>query len=218
MSELIVDISVSVDGFVAGAEPNHPDHPLGIGGDQLHEWAMATRAWREPHGREGGTEGEDSAVMERATTGVGATIMGRRMFSGGEGDWDGDPRPRGWWGDEPPFHRPVFILTSHAREPLPMEGGTTFTFVTDGIESALEQARDAAGDEDIQIAGGASAVQQYLKAGHVDELRLHVAPVLLGDGVRLFAHHDAGAPVGLERTGAIATPSGVVHLTYRRAG
>jgi len=138
--------------------------------------------------------------------------MGRKMFSGGSGGWENDPRANGWWGDEPPFHVPVFVLTHHTREPQPMEGGTTFTFVTDGIEAGLEQARAAAGDRNVQISGGADVVQQYLGAGLVDELRVHVAPLLLGGGTRLFG--EGGEPMELEATRVISSPK-ATHLTFR---
>ena len=137
----------------------------------------------------GGETNVDSEVIEESVGNTGATVMGRRMFSGGEGPWEDDPNADAWWGDDPPFHHPVFVLTHHAREPVAKQGGTTFTFVTDGIESALEQARAAAGDKDVAVAGGANVAQQYLKAGLLDELQIHVAPVLLGDGVRLFENH-----------------------------
>jgi len=214
MGRLILDISMSLDGFVAG--PNQtPDQPLGEGGERLHEWAVRLQAWRERHGVEGGETNVDTQVMEEALRRTTATVMGRRMFSGGEGPWEDDPNADGWWGDDPPFHHPVFVLTHHAREPLPKEGGTTFTFVTDGIEAALEQARAAAGDGDVAVGGGARVVQQYLRAGLLDELHIHLVPVLLGDGVRLFADHVARPPARLERVAVVESPSGVTHLRYR---
>jgi dihydrofolate reductase len=208
---LILDISMSLDGFVAGPNPSLED-PLGGGGERLHEWAFAARSWRERHGRSGGEDNEDSKVIEEATSATGAVIMGRKMFSGGEGPWEDDPNADGWWGEDPPFHVPVFVLTSHARETKPMEGGTTFTFVTDGIESALEQARAAAGEKNVAIAGGANVAQQYLAAGLLDEIQIHVAPVLLGGGVRLFA--DGAPGPELEATRMIHSPA-VTHLRYR---
>jgi dihydrofolate reductase len=208
MSRLVLDISTSLDGFVAGPAPDL-EHPLGHGGEQLHEWALATRAWREQHGMEGGEDGPDSDIARDHLAAVGATIMGRKMFSGGSGPWEDDPRARGWWGDEPPFRQPVFVLSHHARAPLELDG-TTFTFVSSGIEDALEQARAAAGDRDVLVAGGAYAAQQYLRAGLLDEVRLHVAPVLLGGGTRLFER----ASGRLNRTSAVTAPSGVMHLTY----
>jgi dihydrofolate reductase len=210
MSTVTCQISISLDGCVAG--PNQSlDNPLGEGGERLHEWAFATASWREQHGREGGERNADSDVLDEVVQGVGAYIMGRKMFGGGDGPWD--ESWRGWWGEDPPFHAPVFVLTHHPREPLPMQGGTTFTFVTDGIESALEQARAAAGDGDVAIAGGASAVQQYLAAGLLDELYLHIVPVVLGAGERLL--ENVGDPV-LEPVKVVASPA-VTHVKYRVA-
>lgn len=212
MSKLICDISVSLDGYVAGPNPTL-EEPLGAGGEQLHEWIFALKSWREPHSLEGGESGPDDDVMAEAIARSGATIMGRRMFSGGEGPWADDPKADGWWGDDPPFHHPVFILTHHEREPVTKHGGTTYTFVTGGIESALEQARAAAGDKDVHIGGGANVVQQYLNAGLLEELELHVVPVLLGGGVRLL-DGVGDAPVGLELDRLTGSPA-VTHLRYR---
>jgi dihydrofolate reductase len=209
--DLILDISMSLDGFVAGPNPTLED-PLGQGGMRLHEWAFATKAWREAHGQEGGEEGVDSDLTAELVGQASATIMGRRMFSGGSGRWEDDPNADAWWGDDPPFHHPVFVLTQHEREPLPLKGGTTFTFVTDGIEAALEQARAAAGDGDIRLAGGAGVVQQYLRADLLDRLQLHVAPVLFGKGTRLFEGNEGT----LRLARVLESPSGVVHLDYRR--
>jgi dihydrofolate reductase len=212
MSKLTVDITMSLDGFVAG--PNQTlEEPLGRGGERLHEWAYGAAAWRERHGLEGGEANADADVIQESLDATGAVVMGRRMFSGGSGPWEDDPNADGWWGDEPPFRVPVFILTSHPREPVAKQGGTTFTFVTDGIESALEQARAAAGEKDVAVAGGATAVQQYLAAGLLDELQVHVAQLLLHDGVRLF-ENAGGATTTLEQTRVIASPS-VTHLRYR---
>ena len=211
MARLRCEISMSLDGFVAGPNPSL-EEPLGAGGDLLHEWAFAAASWRESHGLSGGEANADSEVLEESTGSTGAVVMGRRMFSGGQGPWEPDPRADGWWGDDPPFHVPVFVLTHHARETLAMEGGTSFNFVTDGIEAALEQARAAAGDKDVLLAGGASVVQQYLKAGLLNELQIHVAPVLLGDGTSLFDRLGIDA-VGLETTRVIASPS-VTHLRF----
>ena len=212
MPKVIVDISMSLDGFVAGPNPTL-DEPLGQHGEDLHEWAFAAASWRESHGQSGGEDNADSKVIEESVARSGAFVMGRRMFSGGEGAWENDPKATGWWGDEPPFHVPVFVLTQHAREPLDMQGGTTFTFVTEGIEVALEQARNAAGEKDVTLAGGASIAQQYLKAGLVDELQVHVAPVFLGDGVRLFESLGDARPE-LELTRVVDSPR-VTHLRYR---
>jgi dihydrofolate reductase len=204
-------ISVSVDGFIAGPNPSEDD-PLGEGGEQLHEWALKLAAWRKPHGREGGEVNASSAVMEEALSNVGATVMGRKMFGGNPGPWGEDPWD-GWWGDDPPFHTPVFVLTHHDREPLEKQGGTTFTFITDGIESALAQAKEVAGGKDVSLGGGADVAQQYLAAGLIDELDLNVVPVLLGGGTRLF-DNLAGTDVALEQVRAIEAP-GVAHIKYR---
>ena len=210
---LLLEISMSLDGFVAGPNPTLED-PLGDGGELLHEWAIALASWRERHGLSGGEQGPDAELLEESLARTGSVIMGRKMYSGGEGPWEDDPRAEGWWGEEPPFGVPVFVLTHHPREPLVMEGGTTFNFVTDGIESALEQARAAAGDRDVHLSGGAEVAQQYLRAGLLEELQIHLVPVLLGDGTRLFERHlDPGA-LGLELTRVIDSP-GVTHLYYR---
>jgi dihydrofolate reductase len=209
MTKVRAHIAVSVDGYVAG--PNQTlESPLGEGGEALHAWAFALRAFREPHGMEGGEVNASSAVIERRLANAGAEIMGRGKFGGGPGPWGEDPWP-GWWGEDPPFHMPVFVLTHHAREPLPL-GGTTFSFVTGGIEEALARAREAAAGKDVVIGGGANVIDQYLAAGLVDELELDVAPVLLGDGARLFA--GVGPGVRLEQVHAVEAP-GVTHLAYR---
>lgn len=214
MAPLRLDISMSLDGFVAG--PNQTlEQPLGDGGERLHQWAFAVAAFRAMHGMPGGETNVDNDVVEEVIGQSGATIMGRRMFSGGEGRWEEDPNADAWWGEDPPFHHPVFILTHHAREPVIKAGGTTFTFVTDGIESALEQARAAAGGKGVAVGGGASVAQQYLRAGLLDEMQIHVAPVLLGGGRRLFDDHLAAAPVELECDRVIVSPTGVTHLRYR---
>jgi dihydrofolate reductase len=214
MAILMLDISISLDGFVAGPDQTL-EEPLGEGGGRLHDWAFATAGFRRMHGRSGGETNVDNDVVEETLGNTGATLMGRRMFSGGEGPWEDDPNADAWWGDDPPFHHPVFILTHHPREPVTKQGGTTFTFVSDGIEAALEQARAAAGDRDVAIGGGANVAQQYLKAGLLDEFQLHVVPVLLGDGVRLFEDHLASIPGELECTRVIESPTGVSHLRYR---
>jgi dihydrofolate reductase len=209
MGAVKVDISVSLDGFVAG--PNQSDeHPLGEGGEQLHEWAYELRTFQEMHGRSGGETGVDDDVMAEVHEAAGAVVMGRNMFGGGPGDWD--PAWKGWWGEDPPFGFPVFVLTHHPREPLEMQGGTTFTFVTEGVDAAIEAAREAAGSKDVLVAGGASAIQQALAAGHVDELQIHVAPLLLGDGARLF--ENVGTGPKLEPARVIESPA-VTHLKYR---
>jgi dihydrofolate reductase len=212
MPRVTLDISMSLDGFVAG--PNRTvEQPLGTGGEDLHEWIVGLASWRESHGLEGGTRSADDDIVKDQLGSAGAVVMGRRMFSGGEGGWDDDPVADGWWGDEPPFGVPVFVLTHHPRPTLTKQGGTSFTFVTDGLEAAVEQARAAAGDRDVAVAGGASTVQQCLRAGILDEMRIHLVPLLLGDGVRLF-----GGPESKERrlelAGVVDSPA-VTHLTYR---
>jgi dihydrofolate reductase len=210
MGKVVLDISVSLDGYVAGPRPTL-EEPLGENGERLHEWILGLRSWRESHGLEGGETNADSELVAEGLGSTGATIMGRRMFSGGEGPWEDDPRANGWWGDEPPFRRPVFVLTHHEREPLSL-GETTFTFVTDGVASAVGQARSAAGNDDVLVAGGADAAQQVLGAGLLDELRLHVVPVFLGGGTRLFENVPAG--IELERVRVLDSPA-VTHLAYR---
>ncbi|MGN6796652.1 MAG: dihydrofolate reductase family protein [Gaiellaceae bacterium] len=209
MSKLKLNITMSIDGYVAG--PNQsPEQPLGVGGEELHGWLVALKAFRELHGGEGGEVNESTPFAEEILGGAGATIMGRNMFGGGPGPWD--ESWRGWWGDDPPYHHPTFVLTHHPREPLEMEGGTTFYFVTDGIEAALEQARAAAGDKEVSLGGGASVAQQYLAAGLLDELVLSVVPVVLGGGARLL---DNVGDVKLEQVEAVAAP-GVTHIRYLR--
>jgi dihydrofolate reductase len=212
MSKLRLKITLSLDGFVAGPEQSVAN-PLGIGGMKLHEWAIELKAWRQAHGMEGGEVNASTQVMEESLQNIGATIMGRNMFGGHPGPWDAKQPWMGWWGDNPPFHHPVFVLTHHQREPLAMQGGTTFTFVTHGIAGALAQARKAAGGKDITLAGGAKVCQQYLVAGLVDEMELSLAPVLLGRGERLFAGVDDLK--GLELVRAVAAPK-VVHLRFAR--
>jgi dihydrofolate reductase len=208
MSTIKCQITVSLDGYVAG--PNQSlEHPLGEGGERLHQWALATDAWQEQHGSGGGEHSADSEVIAEGVAGVGAYVMGRRMFGGGPGPWD--EAWRGWWGEDPPFHTPVFVVTHHAREPLEMEGGTTFHFVTDGVPAAIEQARAAAGEGDVSVAGGAAIVQQVLAAGLLDELYLHVVPVLLGGGERLL---DGVGDQRLEIVKTVGSPT-VTHVKYR---
>jgi dihydrofolate reductase len=211
MSNVRAHISVSADGYVAG--PNQSiENPLGEGGESLHDWVVALKAWRERHGMEGGEENASTPVVQESLAGISAEIMGRGMFGGGPGPWGEDPWP-GWWGENPPFHLPVFVLTHHEREPLTL-ADTTFTFVTEGIESALAQAREAAAGSDVFISGGADVINQYLAAGLVDELELHIVPVLLGGGARLF--DGVGPEVRLGQVRAVEAP-GVTHVKYRVA-
>lgn len=208
MSIVRCQIAISLDGFVAGPNQSLKD-PIGEGGMRLHEWIFETAFWKEQQGEKGGARNADSDVLDEVFQNVGAYIMGRNMFGGGRGAWDRSWR--GWWGEDPPYHTPVFVLTHHPRDPLPMQGGTTFRFVTDGVESALAQARAAAGEKDVVIAGGASTVQQYLAAGKLDELYLHVVPVVLGAGERLL--ENIGDPK-LEQVKVVASPA-VTHIKYR---
>src|SRR5215217_2498267 len=208
MSRVTCQISISLDGYVAG--PNQSvEHPIGEGGMRLHEWAFQTAGWREAHGMTGGERNVDHDVAATMMDGIGAFVMGRKMFGGGDGAWD--ESWRGWWGEDPPYHAPVYVLTHHPREPLEMQGGTTFHFVTDGLASALEQARTAAGEQDVSIAGGASTVNQALAAGALDELYLHVVPITLGAGERLF---EGVGDVELEPVKVVSSPA-VTHVRYR---
>jgi dihydrofolate reductase len=200
MGKVQLDITMSLDGFVAG--PNDgPELGLGEGGERLHEWVVRLASWREPHGLEGGETNSSSEVLEEGLQSAGAIVLGKRMFDNAKG-----------WGENPPFHKPVFVVTHTEREPLARDGGTTFTFVTDGVESAVRQAKAAAGDKDVSVAGGASVAQQCLRAGLLDEVQIHVAPLLLGGGIRLF--DDDGEQFELEATRVIDSP-GVTHLRYR---
>jgi len=212
MSTFRCDISMSADGFVAGPDQSD-ENPLGVGGEGLHDWVVSLAAWREAHEKEGGEVNESSRVIEESRENVGAAVMGRNMFGPpAGGDW-GDGQWKGWWGDNPPYHYDVFVVTHHPREAVEMEGGTTFHFVTDGIERALERAKEAAGGQDVALWGGADIINQYLAAGLLDELELHVVPVLLGGGARLF-DNLGGAEIKLEQVRAIEAP-GVVHVKYR---
>jgi dihydrofolate reductase len=211
VSKLRCSITVSLDGFVAGPNQGR-ENPLGVGGEQLHEWLFPTKTFVAMHGEGGGGEtGVNDDAARGAFENIGATIMGRNMFGPVRGAWETD-RWKGWWGDEPPFHHPVFVLTHHARPALALQG-TTFHFVTDGIESALAHAKQAAAGKDVAIGGGARAVQQYLAAGLLDELDLHVVPRLLGGGERLLANVDP-AQVKLDLVRTIGGP-GVTHMKYR---
>ena len=212
MSKLRFSIAISLDGFVAGPDQSE-ENPLGIGGEKLHEWATPLKVFKEMHGRasEGGEVNASDDVLRERFTGVGASIMGRRMFSPVSGPWGADPW-RGWWGNEPPFHHPVFVLTHHAREPLELTG-TTFYFVTEGIEKALEQAKEAAGGQDVTVAGGASVARQYLAAELLDEIDLSIVPVLLGGGEGLFEGVEVD-DIQLEQVRAVEAP-GVTHIRYR---
>jgi dihydrofolate reductase len=210
MTKLRFQISMSLDGFIAGPNPSE-ENPLGEGGMQLHEWAFKLAAWRKPHGQEGGEVNASTKIVEETLENIGATIMGRNMFGGGPGPWGEDPWD-GWWGEDPPFRTPVFVLTHHPRDPLEMQGGTTFYFVSDGIASALDQAKEAAAGKDVSLGGGANVAQQYLTAGLVDELQLNTVPVLLKEGTRLL--ENIAGDVELEAIRVVEAP-GVTHLKYR---
>ena len=212
MAKVRFRIAMSLDGYTAGPQQSE-ENPLGIGGTQLHEWALPLAAWRAPHGLEGGEVNESTRVVEESLANIGATVMGRNMFGGHPGPWDAAEPWNGWWGVDPPFHHPVFVLTHHARPPLALEGGTTFTFVTDGIAAALELARRAARGLDVSLAGGASTAQQYLGAGLVDEMEIHLVPMLLGAGERLFDGVTDLRGLQLARTVAA---SNVTHLKFVR--
>ena len=214
MPKLRFSITMSLDGFVAGPDQSL-ENPLGQGGTGLHEWLFATKAFRETHDLAGddGETGLDDQYAAAWNKNIGATIMGRNMFGPVRGDW-GDSDWTGWWGDDPPFHTPVFVLTHHARQPVRMSGGTTFEFVTDGIEPALERAFETAGGLDVAIGGGAETVQQFLRAGLVDEMAIHVVPLFLGAGARLFENLD-GSLTSYECVGLVSSPA-VAHYTYAR--
>ncbi len=213
MSRLRFRISMSIDGFVAGPAQS-VDNPLGVGGMRLHQWAFELAAWRAMHGLPGGAVNESTRIVEELFDNVGATVMGRNMFGGHPGPWDPGRPWNGWWGSNPPFHHPVFVLTHFARDPLVLDGNNTFTFVTDGIEPALEHARRAAAGKDVSLGGGASAARQYLAAGLVDEMEISLVPILLGGGERLF--DGLGDDLhGLELARTIVAP-GVTHFRFSR--
>jgi dihydrofolate reductase len=209
MSKLRFNITMSLDGFVAGPDQSQ-EHPLGIGGEELHDWLVPLEFFRRTHGAEGGEVNASTPVVESWFDNLGASLMGRNMFGGGPGDWGGDPWT-GWWGEEPPFHVPVFVITHHPREPLEMKGGTTFYFVTDGIEAALEQAKEAADGKDVSLGGGANVAQQYLAAGLIDEMWISVVPRFLGGGERLF--ESLGPGIKLTQVQSVNAP-GVTHVKY----
>jgi dihydrofolate reductase len=211
VSRLTCNMMVSLDGYSAAPQQS-AENPFGIGGMRLNEWLLPLKAFREMHGEDGGQVNASSAIVESWFDNVGATVMGRNMFGGGPGPWDDDPW-NGYWGDEPPYHHPVFVLTHHPREPLEMQGGTTFHFVTGGIEPALERAKEAAGDQNVSLGGGAATVQQYMAAGLLDEILISLAPIFLGGGTRLFdGLGDARAR--LEPVEVVDAP-GVTHIRYR---
>jgi dihydrofolate reductase len=212
MARSKAQISVSLDGYMAGPDQSE-ENPLGAGGMGLHQWVFKLSAWRDPHDMEGGEgdENPSNAVIVAAQGNVGAVVMGRNMFGPVRGEWGGEDW-KGWWGDDPPFHTPVFVLTHHPRDPIEMEGGTTFHFVTDGIESAMALAREAAGEKDVSIGGGASTLRQAIAGGELDEILVNQVPILLGGGESLFGGLSAGA-AGFELVGVVQGPD-ALHLTY----
>jgi dihydrofolate reductase len=210
----IHNFSVSIDGYAAGPSQSL-DNPLGVRGEELHNWAFGTRTFHNIFGEEGGNEGVDDRFAAAGEEGLGATIMGRNMFGPIRNDWP-DDEWKGWWGDDPPYHHPTFVLTHYPRESIPMEGGTVFHFVTDGIEAALEQAYEAANGQDVRLAGGVSAIQQYLRAGLVDEMHLAYGPLLLGSGERLWDDLDQ-APSRYEIAEFVGTPA-ALHVRFVRKG
>lgn len=214
MSRLTCSVSISLDGYLAGPDPG-PEQGLGAGGERLHEWIFGLASWRKMHGKGGGERNADSELLEESLESTGAIILGKRMFGGWDGPWGDDPTI-GVWGADPPFAVPVFVLTHYPRERVTVDQ-TTFTFVSDGIESALEQAQAAADGKDVSVGGGANAIQQYLRARLLDELQVTVTPLLLGGGVRLL-DDLGGDPPELERTRVVESPSGVTHLRYRVTG
>jgi len=209
MGEVVLDITASLDGYVAGPDPTL-EAPLGEGGFGLHEWLFPLASWRAQHGMEGGESGEDDAMVASALATVGAQVMGRRMFSGGSGPWEDDPNAASWFGEEPPFRVPLFVVTHHAREPVEFANGTRYVFV-EGVEAAIAQASEAAGDHDVRVAGGADVANQAFRAGLLDRIDLHVAPLLLGDGAKLFADVEQR---GLELVRVRASQR-AVHVSYR---
>jgi len=213
MPRLRFQVSMSLDGFVAGPSQS-AENPLGVGGMRLHEWVFRLKVWRAMHGLDGGADNESSRIVEESFANIGSTIMGRNMFGGHPGPWNAQEPWNGWWGSNPPYHHPVFVITHHPRTPLELEGGTTFHFVTGGIDEALERARAAAAGKDVSLAGGAGAAQQYLARGLVDAMELHLSPVLLGSGERLF--DGLGDDLrGLSLVRTIAAPN-VTHLKFER--
>jgi dihydrofolate reductase len=213
MSRLRVDgFSMSVDGFAAGPHQSM-ENPLGVGGESLHTWLVGTRTFKHVHGKEGGATGVDDDFAARIFLNVGAWIMGRNMFGPVRGPWPDDSW-KGWWGDDPPYHCPVFVLTHHARAPVEMKGGTVFHFVTEGIHEALRRARAAAGEKDVHLGGGVSTIHQYLAERLIDEMHIAISPVLLGSGEQLFADVDM-VELGYECAEHVATQS-ATHVVFRK--
>jgi dihydrofolate reductase len=205
--------TISLDGYGAGPDQT-VGNPLGVGGEALHDWMVTTRTFKEMYGGEGGSTGVDDDFVARGMSNAGAWILGRNMFGPIRGDWPDDSW-KGWWGDNPPYHAPVFVLTSHPRQPLAMEGGTTFHFVTDGIHAALDRARAAAQEQDIRLLGGVSVIRQYLEAGLIDEMHIAISPILLGSGEHLFANIDTVA-LGYHASEHVPTPMATHFVLTKR--
>jgi len=215
MAEIRVHaFSISLDGYGAGPDQS-PENPLGVGGEELHEWMFPTRTFQRMQGKEGGTSGVDDELTRRGFENVGAWIMGRNMFAPSRGPWPDDGW-KGWWGDNPPYHAPVFVLTHHPRAPIPMEGGTTFHFVTDGVDAALKRAVEAAGGRDVRIGGGVGTIRQYLTAGLIDEVHFAIAPILLGSGEHLLAGINA-SELGYQVAEHVPT-AGATHVVLTKRG
>ena len=204
--------SISLDGYGAGPDQSR-ENPLGVGGEELHEWMFPTRTFQEMQGNDGGTTGVDDELTRRGFENIGAWILGRNMFAPSRGPWPDDGW-KGWWGDNPPYHAPVFVLTHHPRAPIPMEGGTTFHFVTDGVHAALQRAFEAAGGRDVRIGGGVGTIRQYLTAGLIDEVHLAIAPILLGSGEHLLAGINA-SELGYQVAEHVAT-AGALHVVLTK--
>jgi dihydrofolate reductase len=209
----VAAFSISLDGYGAGLDQSRQE-PLGKRGEELHEWIFPTKMFKQLYGKGDGTEGIDNDFAEKSFENLGAWIMGRNMFGPVRGPWPNDEW-KGWWGENPPYHVPIFVLTHHAREPVHMKGGTTFHFVTDGIESAIERARKAANGKDIRIGGGTSTIRQYLQAGYIDEMHLAIAPVFLGSGEHLFAGIDL-PKLGFTET-QVSYGKGAAHVILKKS-
>lgn len=215
MSKLRVNsFSISIDGYGAGPNQSLED-PLGVGGEALHDWIVATRSFQQMSGNEGGATGTDDEFVVRGFNNIGAWILGRNMFGPIRGPWPDDSW-KGWWGDTPPYHTPVFVLTNHPRGSIAMDGGTTFHFVTDGIHAALDRAREVANGQDVRLGGGVATIRQYLQAGLIDEIHIAVSPILLGSGEHLFVNLDTLA-LGYHCTGHVATAGAMHYVLTKRS-
>lgn len=215
MSKLRVhNFSISIDGYGAGPDQTL-ENPLGVGGESLHDWLVATRTFQQTYGNEGGTTGQDDEFVARGFHNIGAWILGRNMFGPIRGSWPDDSW-KGWWGDTPPYHVPVFVLTNHRRESVAMDGGTIFHFITDGIHAALERAREAAGGQDIRLGGGTSTIRQYLQARLIDEVHIAISPIMLGSGEHLFSDLDT-LELGYDCTEYVTTAAAMHFVLTKRS-